>query len=203
MPAKRSGKRAVKARSYRLTDPTDEQMTPPQRALRDAISSGPRGPRLKMNGPFAIWLQAPEFGDVAQRLGAHVRFNTSLSPRLSEFAILCTGAIWKAQYEWHAHAPMAEKAGVKPQTIKDLKAGRAPKSAPKDERAIYDFVKELYRTRRVSDRTYKRLKALFGDRATVELVGILGYYVLISMTLNVFRAQLPEGAPVPFAEPRA
>jgi 4-carboxymuconolactone decarboxylase len=198
MPAKR----AAKAPSYRLTDPTEEQMTPPQRALRDAIFSGPRGPRQKLNGPFAIWLQSPEFGNLAQRLGAHVRFNTALSPRLSEFAILCTGAIWKAQYEWFAHAPMAEKAGVKPQTIKDIKAGRVPKSAPKDERAIYDFVKELYKARRVSDRTYKRVHAFLGDSAMVDLVGILGYYTLISMTLNVFRAQLPGDAPLPFAEPK-
>ena len=198
MPAKR----AQKAPSYRLTDPTEEQMSPPQRALRDAIFSGPRGVRKKLNGPFAIWLQAPEFGDLAQRLGAHVRFNTALSPRLSEFAILCIGSIWKAQYEWFAHAPMAEKAGVKPQTIKDIKSGRLPKGAPKDEQAIYEFVKELHKTRRVSDRTYKRVHAFLGDSAMVELVGILGYYSLISMTLNVFRAQLPDDAPLPFAEPK-
>jgi 4-carboxymuconolactone decarboxylase len=96
---------------------------------------------------------------------------------------------------------MALKAGVKPQTIKDIKAGRLPKAAPKDERAIYDFVQELYKTRRVSDKAYKRVNAILGDRGTVELVGILGYYTLISMTLNVFRAELPDNAPLPFAEP--
>ena len=57
---------------------------------------------------------------------------------------------WKAQYEWAMHAPMAEKQGVKPQTIRDIQAGRAPKSAPRDEMAIYAFVKELYGKRRVS-----------------------------------------------------
>ena len=199
--AKHAAKKAAKRPTYRLKDPTEEQMTPPQRALREAISSGPRGIRKKLTGPFAIWMQAPEYGDLAQRLGAHVRFGTVLSPRQSEFAILCTGARWKAQYEWYAHEPLAIKAGVKPETVKDIKAGRMPKAAPKDERAIYDFVQELYKTRRVSDRTYKRLNAIFGDRGTVELVGILGYYTLISMTLNVFRAELPDNAPLPFAEP--
>ena len=150
-------KKAAKRPVYRLKDPTDEQMTPPQRALREAISSGPRGIRKKLTGPFAIWMQAPEYGDHAQRLGAHVRYNTALSPRQSEFAILCTGQKWKAQYEWFAHEPMALKAGVKPATIKDIKAGRLPKGAPKDERAIYEFVAELYKTRRVSDKTYKRV----------------------------------------------
>jgi 4-carboxymuconolactone decarboxylase len=199
--AKKAAKKIAKRPVYRLKDPTDEQMTPPQRALRDAISSGPRGIRKKLNGPFAIWMQAPEYGDHAQRLGAHVRYNTALSPRQSEFAILCTGQKWKAQYEWFAHEPMALKAGVKPQTIKDIKAGRMPKSAPKDERAIYDFVQDLYKTRRVSDKTYKRVHDVLGTRGTVELVGILGYYTLISMTLNVFRADLPDNAPLPFSEP--
>ena len=116
--------------------------------------------RSTVRGPFAAWMHAPEFGELAQALGAHARYKTALPPRLSEFAILCTARLWRAQYEWFAHAPMAEKAGVKPQTIRDLKAGRAPKSAGKDERAIYDFIKELYRTRRVSERTYKRAHAL-------------------------------------------
>jgi 4-carboxymuconolactone decarboxylase len=176
-------------------------MTAPQRALRDAIYSGPRGIRKKLTGPFQIWLNAPDIGLLAQALGAHCRFKTSLSPRLSETAILATAQIWKAQYEWHAHAPMAEQAGVKPQTIKDIRAGRPPKSATKDERAIVEFVRELYKTRRVSDRTYKRVHAFLGDAGMVDLVGICGYYALISMTLNTFRAQLPDDAAVPFAEP--
>jgi len=192
MPAKRP--------AYRLKDIPDAQMTPPQRALRDAIFAGPRGKRSKLNGPFAVWLHAPEFGHLAQALGAHCRFKTALPPRLSELAILTTAQLWRAQYEWYAHAPMAERAGVKPRTISDLKAGRAPKSAPKDERALYDFIKEFYRTRRVSDRAYARVHAILGDAAMVEFVGILGYYTLISMTLNVFRAQVPQEAPLPFRE---
>ncbi len=85
-------------------------------------------------------------------------------------------------------------------TIQDLRAGRVPKSAPKDERAIYDFVQEIYKTKRVSDGVYKRLHAVLGDAATVELVGILGYYVMISMTLNVFRMMPPADQELPFAE---
>ena len=200
MARKSAAKRPAKRPAYRLKDIADEEMTEPQRALRDAIYSGPRGIRKKLTGPFQIWLNAPELGHLAQALGAHCRFKTSLSPRLSETAILATAQWWKAQYEWHAHAPMAEKAGVKPQTIKDIKAGRQPKSAAKDERAIIEFVRELYKTRRVSDRTYRRVHAFLGDAGMVELIGICGYYALISMTLNVFRAQIPADAPLPFAE---
>ncbi len=196
MPTKRAAKRPP----YRLKEITDEQMTALQKSLRDAIYAGPRGQRQKLTGPFQIWLNAPELGHLAQALGAHVRFKTSLSPRLSEFAILCTAQFWRAQYEWHAHAAIALKAGVDPKSIKAIQAGREPKTAKKDERAIYDFVRELYKTRRVSDRAYKRVQAMLGDAGTVELVGICGYYALIAMTLNVFRAQLPPDAPLPFKE---
>ncbi len=165
------------------------------------MRAGPRGKSLAIRGPFAVWLHAPEFGLLAQELGAFCRFNTSLPPRLSEFAILCTARIWRAQYEWFAHAAIAEKAGVKAKTIADLRAGRTPTSAAKDERAIYAFVQELYKTRRVSDRTYKRLHALLGDTAMVELTGLCGYYATVAMALNVFRMMPPEDVKLAFAEP--
>src|SRR5208282_1985027 len=142
----------------------------------------------------------PSYGELAQQLGGHLRLKTSVPPRLSEFAILVTAHFWKAQYEWVAHAIIAEKQGVKPQTVRDIQAGRAPKSAPKDEMAIYAFVKELYAKRRVGTANFKRVQKLLGDAGTVELVGILGYYAMVSMTLNVFRMPLPEGTPAPFRE---
>ena len=185
----------------RLAMLEESHLNEAQRALLASLRAGPRGQSITPRGPFAVWMHAPELGQLAQTLGAHCRYNKAVPPRLSEFAILCTARIWRAQYEWYAHAPMAEKAGVKPKTIADVRAGREPKSAAKDERAIYAFVQELYKTRRVSDRTYKRLHALIGDEAIVELVGILGYYALISMTLNVFRMMPPAGAKLAFAEP--
>jgi 4-carboxymuconolactone decarboxylase len=197
-PSPRS--RAPRQPSTRLPALDAHNLTSAQQALVEAIKSGPRG-RFIMEGPFAVYLHAPAFGQLAQQLGGHLRFGTSVPPRLSELAILFTGQYWKAQYEWMAHAIIAEKQGVKPATIRDIQAGRAPKSAPPDEKAIYAFVKELYATRRVSDANYKRVHKFLGDAGMVELVGILGYYVMVSMTLNVFRMPLPEGTPAPFREP--
>jgi 4-carboxymuconolactone decarboxylase len=164
-----------------------------------AISSGPRR-AFAMEGPFAVYLHAPRFGELAQQLGAYLRFGTSVPPRLKEFAILFTAQYWKAQYEWAAHAPMAKEHGVKPSTIRDLKAGRRPKSAPPDELAIYALAKELYATRRVSDAAYCAVQKLLGNSGLVELVGILGYYALVSMTLNVFRMPVKKGTVPPFRE---
>ena len=193
MPAKRP--------VSRLTLTSEDKMSDAQRTLLEQLRAGPRGKSITPRGPFAAWMHAPEFGQLAQALGAHCRYKTALPPRLSEFAILCTARLWRAQYEWFAHAPMAEKGGVKPKTIEDLRKGRVPASAPKDERAIYDFIHELYKTRRVGARNYKRVHAFLGDAGMVELVGILGYYSLISMTLNVFHMLPPQDQPLAFAEP--
>ena len=197
MPVKNPAKKMPPPRVRILEE---KSLTPAQRALLDAIRSGPRGSSTTIRGPFAVFLHAPAFGELAQQLGGYCRFKTGVPPRLSEFAILVTARLWRAQYEWFAHVPQAERAGVKAQTIRDLHKGRVPKAAPKDERAIYDFIQELYKTRRVSDKTFARVHALLGDAATVELVGILGYYVLISMILNVFRMSPPGDEPLPFAE---
>jgi len=188
--------------NYRLPALTEDTLDDAQRALLESMRAGPRGARVKLGGPFGVYMHAPQFGELTQQLGAFLRFKTSLEPRLSEFAILCTARLWRAQYEWHAHAPIAEQAGVKPEAIRDIKAGRAPKKAAKDERAIFDFVQELYKKRRVSESNYKRVQGFLGDKATVELVGILGYYTAVSMVLNIFNVPLPEGTAPYFAEPK-
>ena len=144
-PAKKMSKKkpAAKIGPVRLPAIPEDQLTPEQRSLMGAIASGPRG-TFKMSGPFFCYLHAPAFGELAQKLGAYCRFGTSIAPRLTEFAILTTAHFWKAQYEWAAHEPQALKAGVKPATIQALRAGREPTSAPKDERALYAFIKEVY-----------------------------------------------------------
>jgi len=201
MPAKNAKKKpARKVPSPRLPVLAEDKLTSEQRALLDSIRSGPRGTSIGIRGPFAVFLHAPAYGELAQRLGGFMRYKTGVSPRLSEFAILCTARLWRAQYEWYAHVPIAENAGVKAAAIRDIHAGRRPKTAAKDELAIYDFVHDLYKTRRVSDKNYKRVQAVLGDAATVELVGILGYYAMISMILNVYRMLPPDGTPLPFAE---
>src|SRR5215813_4190486 len=193
---------AAKKLNYRLPVVTEDKLDNTQRALLESMRAGPRGDRIKLGGPFGVYLHAPQYGELTQQLGAFLRFKTSLEPRLSEFAILCTARLWRAQYEWHAHAPIAEKAGVRSEAIRDIKAGRTPKKAAKDERAIFDFVQELYKKRRVGERSYKRVQGFLGDRGIVELIGILGYYTGVSMVLNVFNVPLPDGAQPYFAEPK-
>jgi 4-carboxymuconolactone decarboxylase len=173
----------------------EETLTPEQRPIFEAIRSGPRG---IVEGPLRVWLQSPGLADKAQALGAYCRYGTSLPPRLSELAIITVGAWWRSGFEWHVHAPIAEKAGVAPAIVEAIRTGAAPPITAEDEAAVHAFSSELLENRAVSDGTYARTEAVLGTAGTVELVGILGYYTLICMTINAFHVPVPPGAPEPF-----
>lgn len=181
----------------RFTPVSPEQMSPAQRKVHDAVVAGPRG---KMVGPIQVWLTNPELAEKAQELGAFCRYGTSLPGRLSELAILVTGAHWKAGYEWHVHAPIGLNAGLDPKALEALRRGENASFEKTDEAAVYAFAKELLEKRRVSDDTFSRASKELGERGVVELVGILGYYTLISMTIVGFELPVPQGSPEPFSD---
>lgn len=169
-----------------------------QQAIFDKIKSGPRG---RVEGPLRVWLQSPGLADPAQQLGAFCRYGTRLETRLSELAIITVGAHWQSGFEWHVHAPIAARAGVSGDVIAAIKSGAEPPISKADEHAIYQFTRELLLKRQVSDRTYNNAVDHFGVAGCVELVGILGYYTLIAMTINAFHVPIPEGSLEPFPRP--
>jgi 4-carboxymuconolactone decarboxylase len=179
----------------RLPDIDPAALTPEQRRVYDAILSGPRG---IVEGPLRVWVNSPGLADKAQALGAFCRYGTSLEQRLSELAIITTGAHWRAGFEWAVHAPIALAAGLDPAAVEAIRTGGEPDLPKPDERAVYAFSSELLRHRRVSDATYAAAVAALGQLGVVDLVGILGYYGLISMTINAFDVPLPADAPAPF-----
>jgi 4-carboxymuconolactone decarboxylase len=171
---------------------TPDQMTPAQRKVADAIVAGPR---KSLGGPFNAWLRSPDLADKLQQVGEHIRFHSSVPPKLNEFAILIAARAWDADYEWSAHYPLAIKAGLEPRVAADLASGRRPKAMLPDETAIYDFVTELRRTHRVSDPTYAAARKVLGDQGIVDLVALSGYYDLVSMTLNTAQVAAPADGP--------
>lgn len=175
----------------------ETKLSPEQRAIFDNIRTGPRG---VVEGPLRVWLQSPALAEPAQRLGAFCRYGTRLEPRLSELAIIMVGAHWQSGFEWHVHAPIAARAGISAGVIDAIKNGLEPPIKQTDERAIYRFTRDLLTTKRVSDHNYEAAVSLFGVEGCVELVGILGYYTLISMTINAFHVPVPDGSPEPFAK---
>jgi 4-carboxymuconolactone decarboxylase len=170
---------------------TLEEMTSAQRRMAENLLSGPR---KGVRGPFSALLYSPEMGDAAQELGARVRFKNSLPDKLKELAILTVARFWTAQFEWYAHHRLALEAGLNPTIAADIAAGKRPAGMHADEVAIYDFCSELLETREVSDASFAAVKDRFGESGVIDLICTMGYYTLVSMTLNVNRYPLPEGA---------
>jgi len=179
----------------RLPELDPAKFSAEQKKVHEAILAGPRG---KVVGPLKVWLNNPGLAEHAQALGAYTRFNSSLPPRLSELAICVTGAFWKANFEWFAHAPLAIKAGIDPAAVEAIRVGRTPKLVKSDEQAVYDFATELLQARRVSNATFERAQKELGETRVIDLVGIIGYYGLVSVTLNAFEIPLPAGEKEPF-----
>jgi 4-carboxymuconolactone decarboxylase len=179
-----------------------EQMNAEQKKLFDTIVAGPRAQnygneaaqRVLRGGPFNAWMRSPELGTRLQAVGEYARFKTSIPQRLNELAILITAREWTSQYEWYAHHALAMKAGLDPKIAEDVAAGKRPAAMKEDETAVYDFCIQLHRNRRVDDAAFNRAKALFGEQGVIDLIGVSGYYVAVSMTLNVAEVPVPDGA---------
>ena len=171
-----------------------DKLSAEQRRVYDAIASGPRG---GVRGPFLALIHVPELADRIQHLGEYLRYNTSFPPRLSELAILTTARHYTCQYEWHAHEPHAQKGGLAQDTIDAIRERRRPGSMQPDEATVYDFTAELLRDGTVSDAAYQRVVAAFGARGAVELAALIGYYIMIGMTLLAHDVSLPPGKALP------
>ncbi len=174
-----------------------DKMTPPQRAIADAILSGPR---KGMSGPFNAWLRSPELADRLQKVGEYVRFNSSLDKRLNEMAIIMTAQYWGSTYEWFAHAPLAIKAGLDPDIVAAIGAGNKPAKMKDDEAIVWEFATQLRRDHHVDDDIYAKAVDKFGETGVVDLIAVSGYYDVVSMTLNVAHVAPPKDAQLPFKQ---
>jgi 4-carboxymuconolactone decarboxylase len=174
----------------RLRDLTPDEMSEAQRQVAQNATAGKRG---HVPAPLRAWLHSPVMGDRAQSLGEFIRYDTSLGPYLSELAILVTARFWTAHYEWYAHKKMGLAAGISPAIVDAIAARKVPDLPDDKARLVYDYASTLHRDRTVSPAMHDRAVALLGEHGVVELVGALGYYTLVSMTLNAFDIGLPEG----------
>ena len=181
----------------RLSSLTDDQMNEKQQAILEDIRSGPRGPSA--HGPFLAWLQSPDLADRAQKLGEYLRFDAQMDKRLAELAILTVARKWTAQFEWYAHKKFAIAAGLSESIINSIEQREQPEFINKDEQAIYNFSMELQKDHIVSDSTFDEAIRHIGRIGVTDLVGLLGYYTLVSMTLNVYQIPLPNSEPPPLA----
>lgn len=169
-------------RRERLPLIPSERLTPDQKLAVDEMVAGPRGAVI---GPFIATLRSPELTRRLQHLGEYLRFNAALPAKLREMAILLTAREWTQGFEWGTHVPLAEKAGLSPETIAAIAGARLPASMDRGESLVYDVFTELYRDRVLSDATYDGAVKEFGEQGVVDLIAIIGYYTTLAMVLNV------------------
>lgn len=177
----------------RLKPVAPEAYTPAQKACADDFQkvrkTGFSG------GPWGVFIHSPELMTHAQRMGDYLRFRCPLSGKLSELAILLVAREWSQDYEFGVHWKHARERGVAQSAIDAIRNGRRPEQLAADEQIVWDFVTEILRVKRVSDATWGKAVAAFGEQATVDLCGIVGYYQLLALTMNAARVPPPEGEP--------
>lgn len=174
----------------RLRDLDDASMSDAQRRVAANATAGKRG---RVPAPLRAWLHSPEMGDRAQHLGEFLRYDTSLGPYLAELAILVTARFWTSHYEWYAHKKLGLAAGIDPAIVDAIATRREPSLPDEKARIVHEYATVLHRDRSVPSELHERAVRLLGEAGVVELVGLLGYYTLVSMTLNAFEIGLPEG----------
>jgi len=180
--------------SDRLPPIPEEAWTAEQRRCAREIIDGPRGALVS---PFVPLLRSPEFMSHVARLGEYLRYRSAIGPRLSELAILITARHWTQQVEWAIHAPIAVREGVPQETVDAIATGARPVAMTEAEADVYDFCGELQRDRCVSDATWDRAVLRLGEQGAVDLIGIVGYYTLLSMVMNVARTTVPASTAPP------
>jgi 4-carboxymuconolactone decarboxylase len=182
--------RDLKLVGNRFKPLTYDSMTTEQKQMTDDVLSGERG---SMAGPYNVLLRSPAMGDLAQKFGAYTRFHSTVPKRLNEFAIIITARYWTSQFEWLPHKRAALQAGLRPEVVDAVAAGQRPALMRMDEQAVYNFCTELLTTKQVSEETFEAAVELLGERGVVDLIGVMGYYQLVSMLLNTDRYPMPNG----------
>jgi 4-carboxymuconolactone decarboxylase len=171
-----------------------DQLSDAQKKAAEVFAEG-RGYALR--GPFVPLLRSPEVMLRAKAMGDYLRFKSVLAPRLNEMVILITAREWTQQYEWNAHHPAALKAGLRGEIADAIAEGSRPVGMAEDEEIAYDMATEILRLKRVSEPTYRRAVAKFGEQGVIDLLGVVGYYNFLAIVMNATRTGMPQGVPEP------
>jgi 4-carboxymuconolactone decarboxylase len=166
-------------------------------AQKKAAAEFAQGRGYAVRGPFVPLIRSPEVMLRAKAMGDYLRFKSALGPRLNEMVILITAREWTQQYEWHAHYAIALKEGLRREIADAIADGRRPVGMAEDEDAAYDIATEILRAKRVSDATYRRAVAKFGEQGVIDLLGVVGYYNFLAIVMNATRTALPDNVAEP------
>lgn len=174
---------------------TMDQLDVAQKALGEQVV---KVSSIGLGGPYNPMLRSPVLSQRLFDLFHYLRWETSVPIKLNEFAIIIIARQWRSQVEWLAHAPLAEKAGLAPEIVAELKANKRPSNMPEEEAVVYDFVIELTTAHKVSDETFARAKKVFSEQQIVDLTAVAGNYVMVAMMLAMAEQTVPPGREEPF-----
>jgi len=175
----------------RIDMPSPQAMTSAQAAACAEVIQGPRG---KVPTPMIGWLRNPELSRRLQKVGELLRFDTSLDPLETELVILVCARHWTSHVEWKAHKALALKAGMDPAIPQAIAAHRPPVLPTQRLKLVHELAGTLLRDGRMGDALYRQGVDCLEERGVMEVIGIVGYYTLVSFTLNTFELGLPESA---------
>jgi 4-carboxymuconolactone decarboxylase len=173
----------------RLPEIDATKLAPEQRVIYDRMLRE----RGHMRGPFAVWLRNAELCENTIKLQEMFASRVKLERRLLELMILVAARLATAQYAWFIHEPHALKFGISPEIIQAIRQRRTPDFTREDERLVYDITMELNTTRTLSEASYRRGMATFGEKVMVELISAVGFYSMVAMTLNALDVSVPGG----------
>ncbi len=179
-----------------------EEMNEEQRQYHERILTRPIFRDLAkdspLEGPYNAWIRSPDLLRVLLPYALYVREEGELDARLVELAIITVGRIWSAEFAFAVHAEYAAKAGIDPEIVEAIRRNEEPEFKKDDEAAVYRFAKELTSVYRVGDETYQAALERIGEQGLVQLIALMGMYVMVSMTLNAFEVPVMEGMKKPF-----
>ncbi len=181
----------------RLPPLPEAQWSEAQRACAQEIIRGPRGAVIE---PFIPLLRSPELCTHAQRMGEYLRYRSAIGLRLSELAILVTARHWSQPVEWAIHAPIAIREGIDQAIVLAIGHGQAPRFVQADEQVVYQFATQSLADKRVDDATWAAATTHLGEHGVVDLLGIIGYYSMLSVVMSGAQTPTPAGAKMPLPE---
>lgn len=147
----------------------------------------PRPVQMVVGPGWSELLRSPELLLTVNAMREYVEYKPALEPRIRELVIMIAGRQSSTDFMWNSHYPVAIKTGISPEILKAIAEGRRPPAMPEDEEVVYDFCDELHHNQSVSDATYAKALAKFGERGVVDIVGVYGWYSMWAVMNKVWQ----------------
>jgi alkylhydroperoxidase family enzyme len=176
----------------RLPQLTRADLDDEGKAIYDKIvGDGP----VPTTGPVSMSLYSPKVAQAFSDLNGFLRYNGDLSPRHTEVAICVAAWEIEQQYEYSAHEPAALRYGAPQAVIDTIKYDREPVGLSPEETVIIKVGRQIMREHKLDSELYAEAVRLFGRKGFVELVTVMGDYVMVGMVLTAIDQHLPPNRP--------